>query len=203
MLIDILRWVMLAWCILFVAAIFFLNYKLPVEGANDNLTGTFGSIAILKYLKDNDISFEHTEVIAMVAGSEESGLRGSKAYMKAHGEELKDVPTVFIGLETFRDYEDIAIYERDMTGTVKMDSGCCTLMKKAGLEAGLDLPFNLSKADMKYPGSTISVTVTPDGKVVELVNNLPMEGTGAAKLLGREVYASFAGALDETWTFTY
>ena len=69
--------------------------------------------------------------------------------------------------------------------------------------AGLDLPFNLSTADMRYPGSTISVTVTPDGKVVELFNNLPMEGTGAAKLLGREVYASFAGALDETWTFTY
>ena len=69
--------------------------------------------------------------------------------------------------------------------------------------AGLDLPFNLSTADMKYPGSTISVTVTPDGKVVELVNKLPMEGTGAAKLLGREVFASFAGALDETWTFAY
>ena len=105
-----------------ILAILFVNNRLCVEGANDNLTGTFGSIAILKYLKDNDISFEHTEVIAMAAGSEESGLRGSKAYMKAHGEELKDVPTVFIGLETFRDYEDIAIYQRDMTGTVKMDS---------------------------------------------------------------------------------
>lgn len=68
---------------------------------------------------------------------------------------------------------------------------------------GLDLPIKLTQADMKYPGSTISVLVTPEGKVVELVNKLPMEGTGAAKLLGREVFASFAGALDETWTFTY
>ena len=123
-----------AWC--------FVNFKRCVEGANDNLTGTFGSIAILKYLKDNDITFENTEVIAISAGSEESGLRGSKAYMKAHKDELKDVPTVFIGLETFRDYEDIAIYQRDMTGTVKMDSGACSLMKKAGLEAGLDLPYS-------------------------------------------------------------
>lgn len=69
--------------------------------------------------------------------------------------------------------------------------------------AGIDLPFNLSKADMHYPGSTVSVVVNPDGKVVELINQLPMEGTGAAKFFGREVYASFAGALDETWTFTY
>ena len=67
----------------------------------------------------------------------------------------------------------------------------------------LDIPINLNKADMHYPGSTVSVVVNPDGKVVEIVNKLPMEGTGAAKLLGREVYASFGGALDETWTFTY
>ena len=69
--------------------------------------------------------------------------------------------------------------------------------------AGLDLPINLTQADMHYPGSTVSVLVTPEGKVIELVNKLPMEGTGAAKLLGREVFAKFAGALDETWTFTY
>ena len=69
--------------------------------------------------------------------------------------------------------------------------------------AGLDLPITLTQADMKYPGSTISVLVTPEGKVIELVNQLPMEGTGAAKILGREVFASFGGALDETWTFSY
>ena len=139
-----------AWC--------FVNFKRCVEGANDNLTGTFGSIAILKYLKDNDITFENTEVIAISAGSEESGLRGSKAYMKAHKDELKDVPTVFIGLETFRDYEDIAIYQRDMTGTVKMDAGACSLMKKAGLEAGLDLPYS-----SVYMGSSDAAAVQQAG----------------------------------------
>ncbi|HBL40318.1 MAG TPA: hypothetical protein DDY98_01590, partial [Ruminococcaceae bacterium] len=43
--VTVLKWVMLAWCILFFAAIFFLNYKLPVEGANDNLTGSLASMA--------------------------------------------------------------------------------------------------------------------------------------------------------------
>ena len=69
--------------------------------------------------------------------------------------------------------------------------------------AGLDLPITLIQADMHYPGSTVSVVVNPEGKVVELINKLPMEGTGATKLLGREVFATFGGALDETWTFTY
>ena len=139
---NILFWAQLIGIPGGILAILFVNNKLCVEGANDNLTGTFGSIAILKYLKDNDISFEHTEVIAMAAGSEESGLRGSKAYMKAHGEELKDVPTVFIGLETFRDYESMAIYARDMTGTVKMDPRVCSLVKKGGELAGMDLPYS-------------------------------------------------------------
>lgn len=69
--------------------------------------------------------------------------------------------------------------------------------------AGIDLPITLTKADMHYPGSTIAVTVNPDGKVIEIANKLPMEGTGATKFIGKEVFASFAGALDEKWTFTY
>lgn len=155
---TVLFWAQLAFAPGGIVAICFVNYKLCVDGANDNLTGTVASIAILKYLKDNDISFENTEVIAMSSGAEESGLRGAKAFMKAHGDELKDVPTVFIGLETFRDYEDIAIYQRDMTGTVKMDSGACTLMKKAGLEAGLDLPYS-----SVYFGSSDAATVQQSG----------------------------------------
>ncbi len=125
-----------------IVAICFVNFRRCVHGANDNLTGAISSVAILKYLKDNDINFEDTEVIAMSAGSEESGLRGSRAYVKRHLDELKAIPTIFVGLETFRDYEDIAIYQRDMSGTVKMDAGVCSLLKKAGLEAGLDLPYS-------------------------------------------------------------
>ena len=35
----------------------------------------------------------------------------------------------------------MAIYSRDMTGTVKNDIRVCRLMKKAGDNVGLDLPF--------------------------------------------------------------
>ena len=125
-----------------ILVLFFLNFNITVEGANDNLTGAIGSVAIMKYLQDNDIRFENTEVVAMAAGSEESGLRGSRSYIKRHMDELKEIPTVFIGLETFRDYESMAVYARDMTGTVKMDSRACALVKKAGEMAGVDLPYS-------------------------------------------------------------
>lgn len=137
----ILRIIILAWCILYIAAIFFLNYKKPVDGANDNLTGTFAAMSVMKFLSDNDIRFENTEVRTVITGSEEAGLRGAKAYAKAHKQECKDVETVFIGADTLRDYEFIAIYNRDMTYTVKADPRVCALLKKASETAGLDLPF--------------------------------------------------------------
>ncbi len=139
---EILKYVQLAAIPGGILVLFFVNFNITVEGANDNLTGAIGSVAVIKYLKDNDIRFENTEVIAMAAGSEESGLRGSRAYIKRHKAELSDVPTVFIGLETFRDYDSMAVYARDMTGTVKMDARACALVKKAGEMAGVDLPYS-------------------------------------------------------------
>lgn len=138
---DIMKWVLLAWCILYAFAIFFLNYKKPVEGANDNLTGAVSSMAVLKYLKDNNLRFEDVEVWALLTGAEEAGLRGAKAFAKQHKKELEDMETVFIGVDTLRDFDFYAIYSRDMTFTVKSDERVCALLKQAALNAGMDLPF--------------------------------------------------------------
>ncbi len=138
---DIMKWVLLVWCVLYAFAIVFLNYKNPVEGANDNLTGTVASMAVLKYLKDNDLRFEDVEVWALLTGAEEAGLRGAKAFAKQHKKELEDMETVFVGVDTLRDFDFYAIYSRDMTFTVKSDERVCALLKQAALNAGMDLPF--------------------------------------------------------------
>lgn len=112
--------------------------KLVVEGANDDLTGVFSSIAVLQFLTTNNIEFENTEVVAVSMGSEESGLRGAKALVKAH--KFDDVETVFIATDTVRDMEFMGVYNKDMSGTVKLDKDTVDLMLRAGKEAGLDLP---------------------------------------------------------------
>ncbi len=139
---NILNYVQIAFIPGMIATFVYVNRSITVEGANDNLTGTLAAVAIMKYLHDNDIRFENTEVIAMGSGAEESGLRGAKAYTKRHLKELKEIPSIFIGLETFRDYDSMAIYKRDLTGTVSMDPQVCKLLKKAGEEAGVDLPYS-------------------------------------------------------------
>ncbi len=119
----------------------FTNSKKYVDGANDDLSGCYLSMAVLKYLHDNDISFENTEVIAMLAGGEECGLRGSKAFFEAHPEYKNDgVETVFISADTIRDEDYMMIYEKDMTGMVKNDKRVCELLRKAAEKQGLDIP---------------------------------------------------------------
>lgn len=126
-----------------VAALFFTNYKRPVLGANDNLSGCFVSAAVMKFLAANDIRFENTEVVAALVGGEEAGLRGSKAFMKAHAAEYKDekdVQTIFISLDTLREHEFMAIYDKDMTGTVKNDKKVAALLQNSAKVIGYDVP---------------------------------------------------------------
>lgn len=120
----------------------FTNNRKFVEGAIDNLTGCYISSAVLKYLTDNNISFENTEVVAVLTGGEEAGIRGSKAFFEAHPEYQNDgVETVFISIDTIRDEEFLSIYDKDMTGMVKNDTRVCNLIKKAGEKHGKNIPI--------------------------------------------------------------
>ena len=63
---------------------FMWNEHRIVDGANDNLTGCYMGIAVLKALQDEGIELENTELAVVLTGSEEAGLRGSKAWCEAH-----------------------------------------------------------------------------------------------------------------------
>lgn len=143
-----------------ISVMFFVNWKLPVEGAADDLTGVFTAMATLLYFKHNDIRFENTEVVAVSMGAEEEGLRGSKAFAAAHGSEYKNdgVETVFVALDTLRDYDFMGIVTKDMTATVKLDSQACALMKKAADNAGV--PVNFTTTPL---GSTDAAAVQQGG----------------------------------------
>ncbi len=155
---NVMRYVFLAWIPILFTALFFENKKRPVMGANDDLTGCFISMAVVKYMQQHDIRFENTEVWVVLTGSEEAGLRGAKAFCKAHKNELSDVETVFVGLDTIRDYDFAAVYSRDLTGTVKNDAGACALVKEAAKQTGLDLPYK-----SVFFGATDAAAVTQAG----------------------------------------
>ncbi len=127
-----------------VAAIGFTNYNRPVTGANDDLSGCFVSAAVMKFLDANDIRFENTEVVSAMVGGEEAGLRGTKAFMKAHAEEYKnekDVQTIFVAFDTIRESDFMAIYDKDMTGVVKNDERVAKLLQTAAKNVGYEVPI--------------------------------------------------------------
>ncbi len=121
--------------------LFFQSWTKSVPGASDNLSGCYAGMAAIKALDEAGIEFENTEVTMICSGSEEAGLRGAKAYVKAHEQELKEIPTVVIGIDTFRDLEDMAVYDRDLSGTVQHDWGAKYLVKNAAANCGFDLKF--------------------------------------------------------------
>ncbi len=120
---------------------FFQSWTNSVPGASDNLSGCYVGMMTVKALADAGIELENTEVVMICSGSEEAGLRGSKAYVKAHEQEMKDIPTCVVALDTFRDLEDMAVYDRDLSGTVQHNWGAKNLVKNAAKNCGFDLQF--------------------------------------------------------------
>ena len=110
------------------------NENRVVDGANDNLSGCYMGIAILKALKEEGIEFENTEVGVILTGSEEAGLRGAKAWCAAHKGEFDDVPTFIFSYDTIHDPKYLMTNYRDLNGTVKADKDVSDLFMEAAKE---------------------------------------------------------------------
>ena len=94
-----------------------------------------------KYLNDNDIRFENTEVCVLLTGAEEAGLRGSKSFVKNHPElKNNDVETVVVGVDTICEMEFMKIYSKDMNGLTKNDERVAKLIQEGAKNAGFDVP---------------------------------------------------------------
>lgn len=123
------------------AFLFFQSWTKSVPGASDNLSGCYVGMAVVKALDEAKVRFENTEVVVICSGSEEAGLRGSKAYAKAHEKELKEIPTCVVVLDTFRDLETMAVYHRDLSGTLQHHDGTKVLVHDACANCGFDVKY--------------------------------------------------------------
>lgn len=115
------------------------NENRIVDGANDNLSGCYMGIAVLKALKDEGIEFENTEIGIVATGSEEAGLRGAYAWCEAHKDDFRDVPTFFVSYDTINDPKYLMVNYRDLNGTVKSDKDVSDLFLEAAHEVGVPI----------------------------------------------------------------
>ena len=143
----------------YIAFFLFSDIRRPVPGANDNLTACYMSIAVLKLMHENGIRLENTEVVALVTGSEEAGLRGAKFFCRNNPEIWKDVETVYVTYETLRELEHLVIYNKDLNGTVKLDMPTCELIKRAAAKNGMELKYS-----SVYAGATDAAAFAQAGR---------------------------------------
>jgi hypothetical protein len=137
----VLGWVLVGFSPFFLLVMGFSNFQRVSPGANDNLTGVLLSVALAKYLSEQDETPLRTEIRILNTGSEEAGLRGAIAYAKRHREELTRTPSLYVALDTFRDLEHMAVYDRDRNGTLRHDPDAARLLGDAARRAGFELPF--------------------------------------------------------------
>lgn len=108
-----------------------------VDGANDDLSGCFLSIALVHEMERLGVELAHTELGVILTGSEEAGLRGAKAWCKAHANEYLDVPTYILSFDTIHDPRCLMVNVRDLNGTVRADPQLCDAFLRAAKEAGV------------------------------------------------------------------
>ena len=141
------------------------NEKKVVDGANDNLSGCYMGIAVMKALKDNNVELENTEVGVILSGSEEAGLRGAKAWCKAHADEYKDVETLIYAFDTIRESKFLSVNVKDLNSSVKADPHACELFKNAADKLGITcslgtVPLGSTDAAAFVQGGLKSVGIT-------------------------------------------
>ena len=92
-------------------------------------------IAVLREMERLGVQTESTEVGVILTGAEEAGIRGSKAWCKAHAGDYADVPTYILCFDTIHDPRQLMVNFRYLNGTVKADRALGKAFLRAAEEA--------------------------------------------------------------------
>lgn len=129
---PLLLWISLAFVPGYILLLFFMNHKVVSDGANHNLTGCMTGAAVLKFMGDNDVRFENTEVVALFTGAETAGVRGAQAAAKAHADwKNDDVETVVVSFGNIKNLDALTVCTGDLHGGVKHNDKVAALLQKA------------------------------------------------------------------------
>lgn len=126
-------------CVYGIVAIGFIDFTKVVPGANDNLSGSVTAIEVFRWFANHPLELHNTELICLITGSEEAGLRGAYAYVEKEINNISDVPTVVIAIDTLGNYDELGVVVRDMNGFIPHHRGAISLLYQAGLECGVSL----------------------------------------------------------------
>ena len=111
---------------------------LASPGAMDNLTGIGSNMMMLKYFKEHPEDMPKGMRLVYVGfGAEESGLKGSLAFVEKHKEELQSGKSYFINVDSIADPEYFEVIIGDLLQGTKFDKELIALAHEAYKEVGI------------------------------------------------------------------
>ncbi|MHA1821161.1 MAG: M28 family metallopeptidase [Promethearchaeota archaeon] len=158
-------WISLLSLLMSFPAIFFTSNR-GVPGAGDNLIATGIIFSLAKYFgdlkKENNKAFRNTKLIFLSFDAEEAGIRGSRRYVEAHLDELKNdkIPVTHINIDSIYDSDKILTTITDLNGTVRSDRELANRLKNIAEE--LDINFGFMRIVIPF-GSTDSASFAKFG----------------------------------------
>lgn len=114
-----------------IVQLFLIISNRPVMGANDNLSGMAVCHELLKSLSLPENKPNTVEVWINAYGCEETGSKGSKAFVKTHFAEIKGAKIINIDMIGNKN-SPLLIGKSELQGFVKMDEEIVNLLKKSG-----------------------------------------------------------------------
>lgn len=123
--------------LIFTIPMYFYMSKKESFGAGDNLIGCTIGIELLDILCKYE--FIDTRIILLLTDGEEVGQKGAVDYIKRHYDELHEIPTRVINIDTIYKKEDLLILSSDRNGITKLDKGMALEVKDIAKKKGLDI----------------------------------------------------------------
>ena len=116
---------------------FMVNYKLVVEGANDNLSAVAVSLNLMRIFKQDPP--KNIELRFIAFGAEEGGRIGSNKYAEKHKEKLGNSITINYDTVAGKGPGKLVIIKKEVT--VPHSEKICNLLAQAATNAGYPMEF--------------------------------------------------------------
>lgn len=130
---------------------FFKSNKIS-PGAGDNLIASMIAVKIAQIFgeskKNGHDLLKHTEIVVLSTDAEESALRGARAYVKSHIDELRAIPTYVFNLESIYNVEHLSFLTADINGFIKLSSE----MAHDGMIIAESLGYKTKEAPITFGG---------------------------------------------------
>ena len=134
-----MRLLLLVW-IYFVFTKFFLFGPEVSPGAGDNLIASAMLVELARHFTEGQAIgrsyLEHTRLVFVSFDAEEAGLRGSRAWVKAHRAELESWPGYALNFDSIYRAEDMQFLVSDLNSHVRLDRELAVLCRQIAGELG-------------------------------------------------------------------